>query len=181
MSLRGNSRTSACQHNCSAIALASVGERLLNRHLRRAGFLNGIENDCWRLVSLAWPHAIFSIGEKYSSPEGTFGVAFCLRGYPIQAPTMQLWNMSENLSVPAPDWPCWFTEFITYYYPGLVTLKQEPYSPELLKISSAIIRRLKQTRTAVWRSSGDLTQILDPLAECFFNGAQLPLDYPLVG
>jgi hypothetical protein len=161
--------------------ISSVGERLLHRHLRRENFLAGVDRGLWRMLSLTWPHAVFVIGEVLTVGESEIAIDFSFEGYPITAPTVQLWDLSTDTSIPAHAWPTWFIEFITNYYPGLVKLELEPYSPALLTISTAIVRQLKQRRGISWSPSGDITQVLCPLVESFSSGRHLPSEYPLAG
>jgi hypothetical protein len=158
-----------------------VGERLLHRHLRREGFLVGMDLGLWRLLSLRWPYAVFGIGAAFSEGPEEVAVSFQLLGYPITAPIVQLWDISTDTNTPVHAWPTWFIEFITNYYPGLVKLELEPYNPALLTISSAIVRRLKQRPGIRWCPSGDITQVLCPLLESFRSGRQLPFEYPVAG
>jgi hypothetical protein len=160
--------------------ISSVGERLLRKHLQCESFVTGVERGFWRLVTLSWPSALFAIGEVFSTGAPDVAINLCLRQYPISAPTLQLWDLSTNSRISARAWPSWFIDFITHY-PNLVKLQPEPYSPELLPISIAIARGLKQRRETGWYPPADITQVMYCLVECFRNGRPLPFEYPLAG
>lgn len=174
-----NTTTACCRNNPTGISC--VGERLLQKHLELESFLTGVEQGTWRLVRLIWPHAVFAIGEAYSSRDEKAVVNFCLEEYPIDAPTLQLWDPSTNRPVTVNAWPKWFINFITRYYPDLVKVSLQPYTPELLTISTAVVERQKVWRGVRWAPSGDITQVLTCLVECFRSARPLPFDYPLAG
>jgi hypothetical protein len=161
-------------------ASASITERIFRRHLRRRRFQSGVDKGLWRLVNLRWPNALFAIGEVFSTADSEIGVNLNLELYPISAPTLQLWDLSTNSNIAARSWPTWFIDFITRH-PNLVELQPEPYSPELLPISIAIARGLKQRRETGWCPPADITQVLFCLVECFRSGRPLPFEYPLAG
>jgi hypothetical protein len=181
MDLSGNVCTIRASQESVGHRLASVGERLMLRHFERDNFRAGVELGAWRMVSFVWPHAIFMIGEVSSNRGREAFVSFSLEGYPLGPPTLQLWDVAKQTSIAAHAWPTWFVDFITRYHPGLVQLDLQPYSPELLTISTAIIRRLKQRRAVSWYPSGDITQVLCRLVECFRSRRQVPFEYPLAG
>lgn len=160
--------------------LSSVGERLLRRHLQYESFVTGVEQGFWRLVTLSWPSALFVIGEVFSTADPEVAVKLCLEQYPISAPTLELFELSTNTKIAARAWPNWFIDFITRY-PNLVKLQPEPYSPELLPISIAIARGLKQRRETGWYPPADITHVLFCLVECFRSDRPLPFEYPLAG
>jgi hypothetical protein len=162
------------------MGISSVGERLLRKHLQCQSFVEGVERGFWRLVTLRWPTALFAIGELFSTGDPGIAVNLGLDLYPISAPTLQLWDLSTNSNIAVHAWPNWFIDFLTRY-PNLVRLAPEPYSPAVLALSLAIVRRLKQRRDTGWRPSDDITQVLSGLAECFRRGRPLPFEYPLAG
>jgi len=181
MSLRRNTYPFHISPESNAVRVSSVGERLLQKHLKRDGFLTGVEEGAWRLVNIMWPHAVFAIGDAFSSRDDKPVVDFCLEGYPIDAPTLQLWDLSTNMPVAVNAWPKWYIDFITRYYPDLARVRLEPYTPELLTISTAVVERQKVWRGRRWAPSGDVTQVLTRLVECFRRATPLSFDYPLAG
>jgi hypothetical protein len=181
MSLRSNTYPFHTSPKSNAARVFSVGERLLQKHLKRDCFLIGVEEGAWRLVNLMWPRAVFALGDRFSSGDGKAVVNFCLGRYPIDAPTLQLWDPSTNMPLAVNAWPKWYIDFITRYYPDLVRVSLEPYTPQLLTISSAIAERQKVWRGVRWAPSGNITQVLTCLVECFRSARPLPFDYPLAG
>lgn len=81
-------------------------ERALRCHLRGGRFQAGVEAGRWKLISLAWPFAIF--GVSAAPREGApseFAIRFELNGYPNTAPTGGVWDVEAGTTLAAAQRP----------------------------------------------------------------------------
>ncbi len=83
--------------------LPGPDERTFHSHLDGMPYQLGADRGRWRLVSIAWPYAIFAVtaAERPNSPTEFF-LRLGLDGYPQQAPTVTPWDPVSG-AVLAPD------------------------------------------------------------------------------
>lgn len=82
--------------------MSDPDERAFRAGLEAASFQAGVEAGSWRLVSLAWPDAVFAITGGDGIP---LGVRVNADGYPAVAPAGQPWDLDTNSSLPPHRWP----------------------------------------------------------------------------
>jgi hypothetical protein len=77
-------------------------ERKFRSDIAAAAFVLGAETGRWRLVSIAWPHAVIAVsaGARESGPKEFF-LRFELTRYPIDAPTAMPWDPETESMLPA--------------------------------------------------------------------------------
>jgi hypothetical protein len=78
------------------------GKVELEAHLHSGRFLAGVARGRWRLVQWQWPLAYIEVGARDGR---RFTLRFDCTGYPDQAPTAMLWDMSAQQQLPATLWP----------------------------------------------------------------------------
>ena len=145
-----------------------VNECLLHKHLTRGRFQSGVDQGLWRLVSIRWPEAIFAVRrQEHRGRNHEALIRFQLDKYPKSAPVIDLWDVDRQSKVEPAEWPNWFPDFVVQHYPAFAVIEPAPYTPELLQISEAIARRLKEAEGDSWDSSGDITQCLIRLLTSF--------------
>jgi len=146
----------------------SVNEHVLRKHLTRGRFQSGVDQGLWRLVGIRWPEAIFAVRrEERRGRSHEALVRFQLDKYPQSAPVIDLWDVDRQSKIEPAEWPNWFPQFVVQHYPAFAVIEPAPYTPELLQISEAIARRLKEGESDSWDSSGDITQCLIRLLTSF--------------
>ena len=82
-------------------------ERQARADLNGGAFVLGVLLNRWLLVSLDWPFACIEIraaSSNYGAPSG-YVMRFDLSGYPQQAPTARLWDVTTNAPLPVDRWP----------------------------------------------------------------------------
>lgn len=77
-------------------------QRAVCDHVRSARFLAGADAGRWRLVSMAWPHALIAISAapREGAPD-EYVLKFELSGYPTTAPTGCPWDLDRDVILPA--------------------------------------------------------------------------------
>jgi hypothetical protein len=155
-------------------SMTSIGEHLLRRHLRQERFQSGIDSQLWRLIELNWPYAVFGFRRTVRSGDSS-EAALRLRfdRYPLAPPMVEAWNADTRSTVEAEQWPQWFIRFVSEAYPHLANIEPEAYSPQLLRISTKVARRLKHRESDGWDVSKDLTQVLIRASCCFRTQTQI--------
>ena len=74
----------------------------LERDVAAAPFLEGVARKRWRLITVAWPFAIFGVTAKDMRE---FSLRLECSGYPAQPPTGGLWDMAQNAILAPQSWP----------------------------------------------------------------------------
>jgi hypothetical protein len=81
---------------------AAPDEAVFRVHLTAGGFLLGQSSGRWRLVKMAWPHAVFGVRAK----DGVeFGFRFDCQGYPKRPPTARPWDIEKDAPLAHDRWP----------------------------------------------------------------------------
>lgn len=85
-----------------ATRVVTPDERTFRAHLDRVAFQAGVDRGRWRVVSIAWPHALIAVSAapRLDSPDEFF-LRFDLTGYPQQAPTATPWDPATDAKLPA--------------------------------------------------------------------------------
>ena len=83
-----------------------IAETVFRAHLDAGPFQSGIDRGRWRLVALAWPHAVIAVSaaERLVAPT-EYAFRFECTGYPQAPPTAQPWCETRNAPLPANQWP----------------------------------------------------------------------------
>jgi hypothetical protein len=74
----------------------------LERDLAAVPFMEGAARGRWRLITIAWPFAIFGVTAKDGRE---FVIRLECSGYPAQPPTGGLWDIAGDRVLPAERWP----------------------------------------------------------------------------
>lgn len=74
----------------------------LERDVEAAPFLEGGARRRWRLITVAWPFAIFGVTAKDMRE---FALRLECSGYPTQPPTGGLWDVAQNAILAPQSWP----------------------------------------------------------------------------
>lgn len=84
----------------------SLDERVFRAHLERGSFQSGVDRGRWRLVSIYWPYAVFTVAAtaRQNAPTG-YAFRFELNNYPASPPTAQPWDITGNAPLPGQRWP----------------------------------------------------------------------------
>jgi len=155
----------------AAFSVASVGERLLRKHMNNEPFQVGVDQGFWRLIELRWPYAIFGISSVVENERCELGLRFNFEKYPLSPPLVELWDFETQAPIRASDWPELFINFASQNYPQFADLVADSYCENLLRISAEAAHRLKAPTSDEWDPHGDLTQIL-ARAYCSFRTPQ---------
>jgi hypothetical protein len=81
----------------NAESTAAPDERALGEAFQGPLFLAGVDAGRWRLLELAWPHALIAVSAapRPGAPD-QFVLRFELSGYPQEAPTAAPWNHEKE-------------------------------------------------------------------------------------
>lgn len=150
-----------------AVAIESVGERLLRKHLHNEKFQCGVAQQLWRLIQLEWPYGAFGIHSTIERKGCEIGLRLNLEKYPLAPPLVQLWDLELQTAIEAQRWPEPFIRFASQNYPQFVDLETMPYCENVLNISIEAVRRQKNPELESWDVKGDLTQILSRVSGYF--------------
>lgn len=83
-------------------AIIGPDEAVFRSHLGGGSFLLGAATGRWRLVSIAWPHAVFGV----SAADGTeYGLRFECRDYPRTPATARPWDIECDTPLVPERWP----------------------------------------------------------------------------
>jgi hypothetical protein len=116
-------------------------------------------------VEVSWPHVVIAL--RRNSNRRQAAIRFLLDRYPDKSPVLELWDPRRRERIEPYHWPNWFLKFVLRYYPGVALIEPAFYLPELLRVSLLVANELKRGQRAQWDRSGDLTQCLGPLSDCF--------------
>jgi hypothetical protein len=80
----------------------SPDEAVFRAHLAGGRFRSGVASGRWRLISVAWPHAIFGV----RACDGIeYGLRFECIDYPRTPATARLWDIDLNGPLSVSKWP----------------------------------------------------------------------------
>lgn len=147
-----------------AAAIESVGERLLQKHMRNERFQAGVDQRLWRLIRLEWPFATFGVRRTITGTYCETGLRLNLERYPVAPPLVQLWDLDAQIAIEAQRWPEPFIRFAAANYPEFADFEPAPFSQNLVRVSTEVARRRKVAASEVWDIHGDLTQVLSRLS-----------------
>lgn len=150
-----------------AVAIESVGERLLRKHLRNEKFQCGVAQQLWRLIQLEWPYVVVSVHSTIEREGCEIGLRLNLEKYPLAPPLVQLWDLESQTAIEAPRWPDPFIRFASQNYPQFIELEPTAYCENVVQVSIEVARRQKNAEPESWDVRDDLTQILSRLSGCF--------------
>lgn len=147
--------------------IASIGERLLRKHMTEERFQAGVDQGLWRLIEFSWPRAVFGILRVEGNKRCEVALRLNFERYPLAGPLVELWDVESETRIDAQRWPEPFIQFASQNYPQLVGLEAAPYCSNLLRVSIEVARRLAKSTPDAWDVSGDLTQVLSRVSGCF--------------
>jgi hypothetical protein len=144
-------------------------ERTFRQHLEAGAFLRGAARGRWRLIKVAWPHAVIAVSAatREGSPS-EYGFRFELTNYPQVAPTAQPWDLEHDRLLEPTRWPTGRSRLAGAFNPGWNP--QAIYIPcDRLAIQGHDGWRTKHP-SMIWRPTGDITQYLVVLYELLNSG-----------
>lgn len=81
-------------------------ERSFRRHVATGPFQTGVDRGDWRLISIAWPHAVIAVtAPSRAGAPGEVALRFELSGYPQELPTAQPWDAAADAPLQDAMWP----------------------------------------------------------------------------
>jgi hypothetical protein len=138
-------------------------ERLLDQDLASATFTAGVDRGYWRVVSIAWPHAVIEVAAapRQGSPDW-WALRFDLSGYP-QAPTACLWDIASDSPLDGQGWPGGGPRIMAAFNPGWRA--EALYLPvDRLALEGHDIWRERHA-CYIWDPGNDITQYLRVVRE----------------
>ena len=135
-------------------------ERVFRAHLAAGPFQSGVDRGRWRLLSLAWPHAVIAVraAERPGGP-AEYALRFELTNYPQTPPTAQPWDPERNAPLEPARWPGGRSRIPPAFNPGWKG-GQCLYLPcDRLSIEGHDGWR-SQHPSMIWSPAGDITQYL---------------------
>ncbi|MGE3467241.1 MAG: hypothetical protein AB7J13_09935 [Pyrinomonadaceae bacterium] len=135
-------------------------EETFRAHLEDGSFLNGVDRDRWRLVSVDWPHAVIAVsaGEREGGPKD-FAFRFDVSNYPKDAPTAQPWDEKTDSSLAQAKRPvgtgrvekafCWYKDGTCLYLPC-----------DRNALDTGHAAWLNQHPEMIWKPTSDITHYL---------------------
>jgi hypothetical protein len=143
-------------------------ERVFRQHLEGGAFLRGAARGRWRLVKIAWPHAVIAVSAaaREGSPS-EYGFRFELTNYP-QVPTAQPWDLALDRPLDPGRWPTGRSRLACAFNPGWNA--QALYIPCDRQAIQGHDAWLTQHPSMIWRPTGDITQYLSVLYELLNSG-----------
>jgi hypothetical protein len=138
----------------------SPDERVFRAHLDAGPFQSGVDRGRWRLLSVAWPHAVIAISaaERPGGPV-EYALRFECTNYPQSPPTAQLWDVACDAPLKPALWPGGRTRVPLAFNPGWKG-GQCLYLPcDRLSIEGHDGWR-SQHPAMIWSPAGDITQYL---------------------
>jgi hypothetical protein len=144
-------------------------ERTFRQHLAGGAFLRGAARGRWRLVKVAWPHAVIvvSAAQRDKSPL-EYGFRFELTNYPQVPPTAQPWDVEGDRPLDGARWPTGRLRLAAAFNPQ--------WNPRAIYIPCDRLAIqghdgwLTKHPSMIWRPSGDITQYLVILHELLNSG-----------
>lgn len=144
--------------------LMAPDERAFRADVAGGAFLLGAARGRWRLVSIAWPHAVVAIGAapRPGSPS-EYGFRFELTNYPQTPPTAQPWDLERDVPLEPGRWPTGRHRLAGAFNPGWNATAL--YLPcDRLAIAGHDPWRTQHPHL-IWSPAGDVTQYLRILHE----------------
>jgi hypothetical protein len=144
-------------------------ERTFHAHLEAGAFLRGAARGRWRLVSVAWPHAVIAVSaapRTGSPPE--YGCRFELTNYPQAPPTAQPWDLARNTPLDPGRWPTGKSRLAGAFNPGWNA--SALYLPCDRNAITGHDPWRTQHPSMIWSPAGDITQYLRILHELLNSG-----------
>jgi hypothetical protein len=80
----------------------SPDEAVFRAHIAGGRFRSGAASGRWRLVSVAWPYAVFGVR---ASDDIEYGLRFECTDYPSTPATARLWDIDLNGPLAVNKWP----------------------------------------------------------------------------
>ena len=144
-------------------------ERTFRQHLAGGAFLRGSARGRWRLVKIAWPHAVIAVSAapRAGSPS-EYGFRFELTNYPQVPPTAQSWDLEHDRPLEPGRWPTGRSRLAGAFNPGWNA--QALYLPCDRLAIQGHDAWVTQHPSMIWRPSGDITQYLSVLHELLTSG-----------
>lgn len=139
-------------------------ERAFRAHVAGGAFLRGVARERWRLVSVAWPHAVAAVAAapRTGSPS-EYGFRFELTNYPQTPPTAQPWDLERDAPLAAARWPTGRNRLAGAFNPGWNAAAL--YLPcDRLAITGHDAWHTQHPHM-IWSPAGDITQYLRILHE----------------
>ena len=144
-------------------------ERTFREHVKAGAFLRGQVRGRWRLIKLAWPHAVIAVSAapRAGSPN-EYGFRFELSNYPQVPPTAQPWDLEHDQGLATTRWPTgprrlayafrpeWNAQAIYIPCDRLAIQGHDPW--------------ITQHPSMIWKSTGDITQYLSIIHELLNSG-----------
>lgn len=99
----------------------SLPERVLREDLEAAAFLGGVDRGYWRLVSIAFPHAVFEISAApRPNTAAWLGLRFDISQYPTGV-SAQPWDVEHEQPLASILWPAGNERIERIFNPGWMT------------------------------------------------------------
>jgi len=81
-------------------------ERVFRAHIGGGRFQSGVDASRWKLLTIAWPHAIIAVAPAWRQVGPTeFAFRFELTDYPRTLPTAQPWDAERGTALEPDRWP----------------------------------------------------------------------------
>ncbi|HZT26574.1 MAG TPA: hypothetical protein VFA57_12795 [Pseudolabrys sp.] len=96
-------------------APVSPDEAVFRAHLAGGRFRSGAAAGRWRLVAVAWPHAVFGVR---AADGAEYGLRFECSDYPRTPPTAGLWDLELNAPLAVNKWPAGRDRIPLAFNPG---------------------------------------------------------------
>lgn len=144
-------------------------ERAFRTHVAAGAFLRGVAGGRWRLISIAWPHAIITVSAapREGSP-AEYGFRFNLTNYPQDPPTARPWDPTSETPIDPACWPTGRSRLAGAFNPGWNAAAI--YIPcDRIAINGHDGWRI-QHPAMIWSPAGDITQYLRILHELLNSG-----------
>lgn len=144
-------------------------ERTFREHIKAGAFLRGQVRSRWRLIKIAWPHAVIAVSAapREGSPN-EYGFRFELTNYPQTLPTAQPWDLEHDRPLEARRWPSGRSRVAGAFNPGWNA--QALYLPCDRLAIAGHDAWIAQHPSLIWKSTGDITQYLSILHELLNSG-----------
>lgn len=135
-------------------------ERVFRAHLDAGPFQSGVERGRWRLLSLAWPHAVIAVraAERPGGPT-EYALRFELTNYPQTPPTAQPWDPERTAPLQPARWPGGRSRIPPAFNPGWKS-GQCLYLPCDRQAIEGHDGWRSQHPSMIWSPAGDITQYL---------------------
>lgn len=135
-------------------------ERVFRAHLEAGPFQSGVDRGRWRLLSIAWPHAVIAVSaaERPGGP-AEYALRFECSNYPQAPPSAQPWDAERGAPLEHARWPGGRSRLPLAFNPNWKG-GQCLYLPcDRLSIDGHDGWR-SQHPSLIWSPAGDMTQYL---------------------